>query len=1149
MRECFDNADSAGRYDPLDKDSGMSRSTTGGLQTGKRQGLVLAVPLVLAALLVAAVCNTAVAQPSDLLGNAFKPGKGASSVDFTAKLRPVADHPDQVALTIDAKIPAGYHIYSTTPNSMVATTRIVISRMVGVAELDDKFTADHPPKTVTSVDGDYEEFTKRVKWTRKYALKPGTKPQDAVLEGLIHYGLCNDAGCKSPDPFKFKVTVVADPAAEEGAPVEATGPADELPPSAPAEQPAAELPAPPEEVPAAPPGRKLPDEVPAAPEAELPAAPPKELPSGFVPSKATYEHRQNGNSGPIIATWKASLTPKQAKPGDTVKLTVEVDLKSGWHVYSPNQKLAKDGTGPEAVGIRFGDIGSLQAVSPFRGPEPHAVDSEAWEGLKELHHEGHIAWTKEFVVPKDAAPGEIPINGGVGYQICSAVNCKNGGCQFKGLMSIGAATINDTILLAALPLDSVQAREIQEQHDEAEDGVVDVAASGGTPPGATGSRGAGSTTSQFKAQGLFLFLMSAVAAGFAALLTPCVFPMIPITVSFFHKQAEKKHHNAFAMASVYSLTIIGTFTGVGLFMSIFFGQGALNSLATNPYLNLVIGAVLVVFACNMLGMFEITMPSWLLTYTAGQESRGGYVGVMFMGLTFTLTSFTCTFAFVGTLLTWAVSGGGDWLWPVLGLLAFSAAFSLPFFFLALFPSVLRSLPKSGGWMNSVKVLMGLLEIGAALKFLSVADLMYFGKPTILDYELVISAWMVICITAGIYLLGMFRTPHDTPADHVGVGRLVMAMSLLGMGGYMAVGLFAADKPQGYLWEIVSVMAPPKEETEPIRVAGGPTAEPAITGPSAIVNGLQYHLDVDQALEHAIRENKPLFIDFTGSTCANCRQAERGPLRDPAVIQLLEKCVRVQVYADIVPRHGGMTWAESERLLKRNQEVQKKLSKSGLGLPEYLVVGAVKGALDDDSKVLSQSPASGDRTVEMFVDLLGQGIKAWESQGKAVANTTAAELAKGGLMMSMNGMPVHLDPDVALAQAIRQDRPLLLFMTGQNDVNSRLIENSTFREAAVLQQLKKYVVAKVYVDDFPATNRDERLRLKARHREIANRLERSQTPSLVVLAPQEQAFGDKDGMLSKDADHGDLYKVETCVAWLEQGLDAWAKQQTKAMASK
>ena len=264
-----------------------------------------------------------------------------------------------------------------------------------------------------------------------------------------------------------------------------------------------------------------------------------------------------------------------------------------------------------------------------------------------------------------------------------------------------------------------------------------------------------------KKQGLVLFLVSAAGFGFLALLTPCVFPMVPITISFFLKQAEKGHHRPSTLATIYCGGIIATFTGLGLLMAALFEATSLNRLANNPWLNLVLAGVIVLFGISMLGVFEIRVPSWLLTWSAGKEQKGGIIGTLFMALTFTLVSFTCTFAFAGLLLVMASKG--EVLWPVLGMLAFSAAFSFPFFLLALFPSFLKKLPKSGGWMNTIKVTMGFIEIGAALKFLSVADTSWFGQPMYLTYNVVMIGWLVMATAMGLYLLGLFRMPHDMPA--------------------------------------------------------------------------------------------------------------------------------------------------------------------------------------------------------------------------------------------------------------------------------------------------------------------------------------------------------------------------------------------------
>jgi thiol:disulfide interchange protein DsbD len=482
-----------------------------------------------------------------------------------------------------------------------------------------------------------------------------------------------------------------------------------------------------------------------------------------------------------------------------------------------------------------------------------------------------------------------------------------------------------------------------------------------------------------KAGGLPWFLLTAVLAGFAALLTPCVFPMVPITISFFNKQAEKEHHRPITMASVYCLGIIGTFTILGVVMSALCGAASLNQLATGAWMNIFLSIVLGFFGLSLLGMYEIRMPSWLLTATSGQQGRGGYLGVLFMALTFTLTSFTCTFAFAGGLLVAAAQG--DRLWPVLGLLAFSAAFSLPFFFLALFPSLLQKLPRSGGWMNVVKVVMGMVEIGAAFKFLSVADVAWNGVPTLFDYELVLASWMVISLMTGAYLLGLYRLPHDIEASSIGVPRLLGAMSFVGLAVYISIGLFSSHKPSGALWENIVAFAPQKIDHS--AVEDGPRPE----GPFLVHGGLSYSLDVQKAVEFAVKANRPLFVEFTGQTCTNCRRMEIGAMNRPDAKDRLSKFVRVQLYTDSVPE------VADKKEAKRLADLNRKLQQEWFGdttLPAYGIVTAKPQVLKDPNAFLNDFYGMEQSRGE-FTNFLEVGLNRWkEIQTRKVKEVTASK---------------------------------------------------------------------------------------------------------------------------------------------------------------
>jgi thiol:disulfide interchange protein DsbD len=413
------------------------------------------------------------------------------------------------------------------------------------------------------------------------------------------------------------------------------------------------------------------------------------------------------------------------------------------------------------------------------------------------------------------------------------------------------------------------------------------------------------------------------------------------------------------MATVYCLGIIGAFTVLGMAMSILFGAGSIPKLANTVVFNLLLSALLVFFAFNLLGMFEIRMPSWLLTFTASKESKGGFLGVLFMSLTFTLTSFTCTFAFAGTVLVMAESG--DRLRPIIGLLAFSAAFSLPFFFLALFPSILKKLPKSGGWMNIAKVLMGLLELGAAVKFLGAADQSWNGQPAVFDFHLMIAIWAVISIGAALYLFGIFRLPHDVPTENIGVMRFVSAMAMLCFAMYLGTGLFGAQKPQGAIWKNVEAFANSTSHVGSDR-----------TGPTVTHGSLTYSLDFERALDYAIEQNKPLFLDFTGVNCTNCRKMEQGAMSDVDIENRLGRFVRIQLFTDRVPLPDRK---EAERLKEFNQNLQNGWFGT-IALPSYVVIPPTRDVLENRKLILSRFEGY-DPDHAKFAKFLDRGWSKWQ----------------------------------------------------------------------------------------------------------------------------------------------------------------------------
>jgi thiol:disulfide interchange protein DsbD len=447
-------------------------------------------------------------------------------------------------------------------------------------------------------------------------------------------------------------------------------------------------------------------------------------------------------------------------------------------------------------------------------------------------------------------------------------------------------------------------------------------------------------------KGLLLFILTAIGAGIVALLTPCVFPMVPITVSFFLKQNEAKGSRPIVLAFVFSLSIVAAFVVIGVGIAAIFGATKPNELANNWILNLFLAGIFFAFALNMLGLFEIQVPSWLLSMTSSGEQTGGFVGVIFMALTFVLTSFSCTFAFVGSLL--ATAAKGQYYWPILGMLAFGATFAAPFFALALMPGFLKKLPKSGGWLNSVKVVMGFVEAGVAVKYISIVDQQWNAVPWLFDFTNVMTLWAVLSLCTGIYLLGQFRLSHDSPVQGLSPMRVMFAMGFLILGGLFVVGLTTPDRDSWVLDQLVA-FAPARLDNE------------------------DFELDLDRGIQDAVKANKPLFIDFTGVNCVNCRLMEKRMAKRHNH-RRLERCVLVQLYTDKVPKVAA---DEAKRILAKNVALQKGWF-GDVTLPAYVV------ATPDGKTILSSYLGLESRTGE-FAKFLDEGWDKWQTmQGNKIS---------------------------------------------------------------------------------------------------------------------------------------------------------------------
>ena len=684
-----------------------------------------------------------------------------------------------------------------------------------------------------------------------------------------------------------------------------------------------------------------------------------EVPISSAATESTTVPRRNADAGSSTATNKFEhiadlksehakvsirLLPENAKPGDEVTLSIHVALAPKWHTYSTTQP---EGNAAQTTEIDLESHTGLEPIdADFVASKPFKIkEVDNGSGKKKYIqeiYEDDVTWTRKFRLQADTQLTAVKVAGQFRFQFCEKA-CINKRVKFQ-VPQDGTATLETPASVKIVPVPEAETTNGKSAATPMAD-LSDAEC-------VTGSGKGG----DIRERGVFYVLGVAFVFGLLALLTPCVFPMVPITVSFFLKQAEKKHNSPLVMALVYCGSIIATFTVMGLLFSFLFGASYINTLANGVALNLFLGLVLLFFALNLLGLFDIQIPSWLLTFTASKESTSSYFGVFFMALTFTLTSFTCTFAFLGLILVWAANG--DFWWPLGGLVAFSTAFALPFFLLALFPSYLQKLPKSGGWMNRVKVVMGLVEMAFMFKFLSVADISWYGTPTLFDYHFVMSAWMAICIFTGLYLIGKITLPHDTKEDHIGVLPMVLAMGCFTLASYLAVGIFGNQTPAGFIAKQVIAFAPPRLE------GGSGEDGPYLIGSH---DKQTYLLDFDRAKEKAQKLRQPLFVDITGVNCTNCRQMEER-MADASIQQHLKNFVRVQIYVDQIPASAVTNAKESERLLENNVKLQEEWYKDA-SLPSYAVV-------TPDGKVFL-SRIQGLVPVAEFETFLQCGENKWE----------------------------------------------------------------------------------------------------------------------------------------------------------------------------
>ena len=418
-------------------------------------------------------------------------------------------------------------------------------------------------------------------------------------------------------------------------------------------------------------------------------------------------------------------------------------------------------------------------------------------------------------------------------------------------------------------------------------------------------------TSNKSQKELWTIFIIAFLSGFAALLTPCVFPMIPMTVSFFTKQSKNKAAGI-KNAIIYGICIIVIYVLLGTAVTGIFGADALNALATNVWFNIIFFLLLVFFAVSFLGAFEIMLPNSWANKVDSQADKGGMIGIFFMALALAIVSFSCTGPIVGTLLVEAASKGG--LAPIIGMLGFSLAIALPFALFAAFPGWLNSLPKSGGWLNTVKVVLGFLELALAFKFLSQADLVL--QAHLLEREVFLAIWIAIFGALAFYLFGKIQLPHDSPINHISVGRLSLGLVVLSFTIYMIPGLWGAPL------NLISAFPPPLEYSEsPYGVGYSKLETNVLDAHNVLPDGAHllapYDIltfnDYDKGLAYAKEVGKPVMIDFTGWACVNCRKMEQNVWPKPEILNMLKNdVVLISLYVD------------DKRPLKKSEVTESKL---------------------------------------------------------------------------------------------------------------------------------------------------------------------------------------------------------------------------------
>ena len=653
--------------------------------------------------------------------------------------------------------------------------------------------------------------------------------------------------------------------------------------------------------------------------------------------------------------FKSELKTLQAGEAEVV-FTGTID--KGWHVYSTD---LGDG-GPISATFNVESISGAELVGKLK---PVGKEVAAFDKLFEMKVR-YFENTAQFVQKLKLTGGEYKVEGFLEYGACNDENClpptqvpfkfsgKAEGTAVNGPAADKAADAgnveleksSDTAQTAAMAI--IGGAESDTGINVAGDGTTDL-----WKPVIDELQALGETVSQEDMSWIYIFITGFVG-GLLALFTPCVWPIIPMTVSFFLKRSKDKK-KGIRDAWTYGASIVVIYVGLGLLVTGIFGANALNSLSTNAVFNIFFFLMLVVFAASFFGAFEITLPSkWSNAVDSKAEKTGGLLSIFLMAFTLSLVSFSCTGPIIGFLLV-QVSTTGNMIAPAIGMLGFAIALALPFTLFALFPSWLKSMPKSGGWMNVIKVTLGFLELAFALKFLSVADLAYGWR--ILDRETFLALWIVLFALLGFYLLGKVKFPQDDDDTKVSVPRFFMALASLAFAVYMLPGLWGAPL------KAVSAFAPPMQ-----------------TQDFNLYNN-EVHAkfdDYDLGMEYARQHGKPVMLDFTGYGCVNCRKMELAVWTDPKVSDIINNdYVLITLYVDnktLLSSPVKIMENGTERTLRTVGDKWSYLQRVKFGAnaqPFYVLI-------DNEGKPLNKS-YSYDESIPKYIEFLQTGLENYKKE--------------------------------------------------------------------------------------------------------------------------------------------------------------------------